>query len=149
MHSNPDITSFRYLGLTSFEAWGFLVRSAYFLEMEDRRNDATSSSGSIKQVIWKRLWGAHVPAKVKLFGRREIHDGIAPCKNMFKRGMAGDRRYLMCGEGLENTLHTLMTCPDVKRMWRQLPLRVNVEDGDGAFLKDWCAKMSNIIPEEH
>lgn len=88
----------------------FLVRSAYYIAIEEKKRKRASSSGNDYQLVWKNLWEAQVPTKMKLFGWRALQEGIATSDNLAKRGIEGDRQCPMCGEVAESTMHMLLEC---------------------------------------
>lgn len=85
----------------------FTVRSAYYVALNgDRQAEPTASTRPWQQV-WSKIWGACVPAKVKMFGWKAARNGIAVKANLVKRGMGVDKECPRCGEGAETTEHML------------------------------------------
>ena len=51
----------------------FSVRSAYYLELHESKIGRASTSIDPRKKVWKTLWSANVPEKIKHFGWRVLH----------------------------------------------------------------------------
>lgn len=127
----------------------FTVKSAYYLELEGRKKTVASSSGSVSSTLWKRVWKSILPSKVKLFGWRAIHGGLATRENLMKWGMEGKIRCPMCGEASESIMHTFLDCEEAKRLWKLSPLRLESNDHRWGSFREWCIDKAKIITDEH
>lgn len=125
------------------------MRSAYYLELDEQKRNVASTSEHTCRKLWKCLWATHIPQKVKMFWWRALQDGITTRETMFKRGIDGDRRCPMCGEGNETIMHTLPESIDVQRTWKQSPLRLEIMDGNDVSLTDWCLSNMLVITDAH
>lgn len=92
----------------------FTLRSAYYIAMKEKNDTTASSSSGMKGTIWGKLWHSQVPAKIKMFGWRAMHNGLAVKGNLVVRGLGNDRRCPVCGEAEETIMHTLVLYDEVK-----------------------------------
>ncbi|XP_010684219.1 putative ribonuclease H protein At1g65750 [Beta vulgaris subsp. vulgaris] len=127
---------------------GFTVKSAYYQAMEAKKTQATSTSKSVGGSIWKRLWHSSLPTKIKNFGWRVLHNGIAVKANLLYRGMGEDRRCPVCGEGDETIKHALTLCRDARSIWRLSPLRMEIQEMEDENVSQWCEKLAATIVQE-
>lgn len=124
------------------------VRSAYHITLKDRLDAAASSSSVTTGSIWSRLWQSKIPPKVKLFGWRALHNGLAVKKNMVMRGLGDDKRCPLCGEAEESMIHMMVLCAEAKVIWRMSPLRMEVEELRGVPFREWCERKAWPPKEE-
>ena len=126
----------------------FSVRSAYFVELERRKNEHASSSRSREHSVWKELWHTKVPAKVRNFGWKALHQGLPMRAELAKRGCEIDKMCPLCGEQEETVKHIMMSCPDTQTIWRLSPLRlIPNADGEGSFT-EWVAELLVKVKDE-
>ncbi|KAL2895371.1 hypothetical protein RDABS01_011280 [Bienertia sinuspersici] len=116
---------------------GFTVRSAYFLELERKKEAGTSSTSTSNKGASKTLWKALVPPKVKMFGWRVLHGGVQVRKKLKLRGMELDERCPMCGDSEESILHMLFRCNEAEVRRRYLPLRLEFHPDKFSCIKGW------------
>ena len=115
----------------------FTVRSAYFVELQSASREKASASGKPNNTVWKQLWDANVPPKVKMFGWRLLRNGLPVNSNLARRGMDVSRVCQRCGGGDETLEHMMMHCVESSRVWYFSPLRLEPpEVGRGTF-RDW------------
>lgn len=125
----------------------FAVRSAYYIDIQAKRRDRASTSMSNNLGIWKRLWNAEVPEKIKNFGWRALHNGLPVRGNLGKRGTNVDDSCPLCGEEHETITHTLLMCSEVRQMWRCSPLRIEINDVVSHSLMDWVMAKEKVIKD--
>ena len=118
----------------------FSVRSAYYLELEENKKARASSSTDPRKTIWEKLWAAQVPTKIKQFGWRALHQGIAVGEALRKRGCIVENVCPMCGELNEIVNHALLTCPEVNNIWKSSPLRLEVGSLEVHSFMDWVIR---------
>jgi hypothetical protein len=72
----------------------FSVRSAYKLAYNLKNNvqgqPGTSTTGDNNRTLWKLIWNAPVPNKVKKIGWRTSCDNLATKRNKFRRKLETD-----------------------------------------------------------
>lgn len=123
------------------------VRSAYHLELTRTKGAASSSSPKDVEELWKKVWGAKVPEKVKNLVWRALREGLPTMANMKKRGMQVDCVCPRCGEGAETTVHTLLLCREARTLWRMSPARLEVGEWNNNMM-EWCLEMTPKCKEE-
>lgn len=126
----------------------FSTRSAYFLELNATKQKNASSSDTSVRDVWTKLWRAKTPTKVKNFGWRALHSGIAVYANLKVRGYKCDQMCPLRGEAAKNTIHRLVTCPEAKWVWKASPLRIEVKPDLKCSFKEWCDHFANLIDDD-
>lgn len=119
----------------------FSVRSAYFLELNEKSSEKATSSEDRTKRVWKLLWKTKVRTKIRNFGWRALHQGLPMRENLYRRGCAVERVCLMCGDVPQTILHSLAFCHDVRQMWRASPLRFDVREKEDESLMDWVLNL--------
>lgn len=72
------------------------------------------------QNIYKQLWGAQVPEKMKVTCWKYIYNFLPTKDNQFRRRIGVDRMCPHYGSGLETILHVCRDCPVVQEVWHGL-----------------------------
>ena len=126
----------------------FTVRSAYYKEMESKQNNHASSSNQLRACVWKRLWQARVPPKIKNFGWKVLHNAIPVNKNLCTRGIEVDKWCSVCGSEEEDMSHALMRCLEAKMMWYTSPLRLEIRCDSQMDFKEWCIHLVSQYNEQ-
>lgn len=101
----------------------FSVRSAYRLAMSFGANSSlgSSSAGATgERSIWKKIWNAPVPQKVKVFAWRLARDGLATLCNRRKRKLEPRATCQICGTEEEDGFHADITCTRAKALRDEL-----------------------------
>lgn len=86
--------------------------------------------------------------KIKNFGWRALHNGLAVFANLKYRGCECDNLCLLCGEDEESTFHRLVTCPDSQWIWKTSPLRIEVPTTMRNDFKNWCETSAMLDMDE-
>lgn len=126
----------------------FTVRSAYRMLLTKEVTSRASSSTTRGRFDWNLIWDATVPPKIKHFASRAVREGLAVQGQLVKRGLGGEVRSKVCGEGVETVLHAQATCPDAQRIWRYTPVRVLVDDTKEGSFREWCVELQQIHKEK-
>lgn len=95
----------------------FTVKSAYYLEMQRRTGSVGGSDPDLKKSLWKRLWKAMLPQKVKKLMWRAVNNGLPTMDTLAKRGIDVDRICPRCGEEVETTTHLMLHCTESRLLW--------------------------------
>uniref|UniRef100_A0A2N9JBI5 CCHC-type domain-containing protein n=1 Tax=Fagus sylvatica TaxID=28930 RepID=A0A2N9JBI5_FAGSY len=106
----------------------YSVKSAYHLLMEAKqRNEAGESSNTSRERdLWKGIWEASVPQKIKLFIWKACK-GILPTKlNLFRKKVSNSFTCEFCDEEPESVEHVLVECQFAQEVWGLSPI-VNVQ----------------------
>lgn len=126
----------------------FSVRSAYFLELAERKRARATSSRETDNVVWCKLWQANLPTKIRIFAWKALHQGLPLRDNLRKRGWELDCRCPMCGETNETASHALISCTQAKRVWGLSPLRLTSPDDYGGTIMEWVTRVSRNVNED-
>uniref|UniRef100_A0A2N9IQD1 CCHC-type domain-containing protein n=1 Tax=Fagus sylvatica TaxID=28930 RepID=A0A2N9IQD1_FAGSY len=100
----------------------YSMHSGYKLLCKDARASQPESSRQWDpNPLWKRIWGARVPAKVKSFLWRACHDSLPIKSGLFKRQVTSTPICDLCRYQREDSLHALWVCPVVAQVWSLAP----------------------------
>jgi hypothetical protein len=92
----------------------FTVCSAYKLALQihqaDQRQVGSSMNPDGSRALYKEVWSAKVPPKVRIFAWMLLHDGLAMQCNRMKRMLMDDATCLVCGTEEETTFHAVVRC---------------------------------------
>ncbi|XP_057247591.1 uncharacterized protein LOC130589950 [Beta vulgaris subsp. vulgaris] len=117
----------------------FSVRSAYYVELAQRKTNKATASTDVTKQVWKKLWSALVPNKVRHFGWKALHNGLPMRDNLSRRGCVVDNICPMCGSDVETPFHALVLCPSAQVVWKISPLRLVFKEGMGTSIMEWVA----------
>jgi hypothetical protein len=96
----------------------FTVRSAYHMEMEQKRRESgMGSEQSRNSHLWKALWGLQVPNSTKAFLWRACRNILPTKDNLLRRGVVKEDRCILCENGSETLIHVLWECPTAVDVW--------------------------------
>uniref|UniRef100_A0A803N5D5 Reverse transcriptase zinc-binding domain-containing protein n=1 Tax=Chenopodium quinoa TaxID=63459 RepID=A0A803N5D5_CHEQI len=87
----------------------FTVRSAYHFELQRSKSNAGPSNIVPDVKLWRKIWEASVPPKVKSVTWRAVRGGLPVRAVLSTRGM---KIGLGCGEECETIMHMLAFCPE-------------------------------------
>uniref|UniRef100_A0A2N9GD20 RNase H type-1 domain-containing protein n=1 Tax=Fagus sylvatica TaxID=28930 RepID=A0A2N9GD20_FAGSY len=100
----------------------YTVRSGHKLLLRDVQGSQPESSRQWDpDPLWKRIWGARVPAKVKSFLWRACHDALPTNSGIFKRKVIPTPHCSLCRNQCEDSTHALWACPVVSQAWTVAP----------------------------
>lgn len=89
------------------------------MELSRRRcKQASTSNDHAVAQVWRNLWQAQVPTKIRHFGWKALHHGLRMREYIFRRGCDVERTCPMCEEENETILHALVLCPETKIVWK-------------------------------
>jgi hypothetical protein len=91
----------------------FLVRSGYHLLLQDCRASNPGVSSHEPDPLWKSIWAARVPAKVKTFLWRACHDSLPTKSDLYRRKVVPHPYCDNCSNQMEDELHALWSCSSV------------------------------------
>ena len=117
----------------------FCVRSAYHLEMDRRNGNVGGSSGNKEKQLWKQIWGARVPQRVKHLVWRAITNSLPTRQKLAERGLQIDPQCPRCGEERESVEHLMLKCGESSLIWRASPLRIDSEMERSTPISEWCS----------
>jgi ribonuclease HI len=92
----------------------YSVRSAYHLLCNGRENSQPGPSSSRDDRLWKEIWKAPVPNKIKNFMWRLAKNILPTRGNLLKKGITLDTSCPLCHNSEENVQHLFMQCNIMK-----------------------------------
>jgi ribonuclease HI len=92
----------------------YSVRSAYHLLCSDRESSIPGPSSSSDDKLWKEIWKAKIPNKIKNFMWRLAKNILPTRANLLKKGIHLDASCPLCHISDENAQHLFMQCNLVK-----------------------------------
>lgn len=96
----------------------FLVKSAYYLEMQERDSTQGEPSNQTNdKVFWRAIWGLNIKGVVKNFLWRACHNSLPSKLNLFKRKILTSSTCPTCNFEEESITHTLWECPVANKVW--------------------------------
>lgn len=102
----------------NFEKSGmFTVKSAYRLAFQLKHgSDRTESSSRPEggRRLWKNIWSAHVPSKVRVFAWKVVRNGLPTRANKHRRHLESQSDCELCGWAREDVFHAVVACPHAK-----------------------------------
>ncbi|KAI5351664.1 hypothetical protein L3X38_004555 [Prunus dulcis] len=109
----------------------FTVKSAYrvALRVTSGDEDESSSSNSDTSMLWRHIWNANVPTKLKIFAWRVAHDILPTKANLIKKGVDMQDMCMFCGDITESALHVLAMCPFAVATWNIFLLTRHAHQG--------------------
>jgi len=110
--------------------------------------DSNSVLGS-KSNVWKGIWSAQAPAKCKSVAWRACKEALPVKSLMVEKRILLDATCPCCGDGRETTVHALLQCEDVKRVWFASPLGLRVDSlSEVTSLVQWMEQCVSILDEK-
>ena len=70
--------------------------------------------------FWKGIWTLHVPNKVRHFIWRAYNNALPTMENLFRRQIVPNVLCNSCKDDLEDPLHIVWSCKEVKIIWSNL-----------------------------
>ena len=107
----------------------FSVKSAYHCQWTQKFDEGGSQAQRAdgRREIWKKLWKADVPGKIKIHGRRILHDHI-PCRAVLTGKHIGDDSSCpLCSSDQEDTKHMMFTCGRAQAVWQAMGIWREIE----------------------
>jgi hypothetical protein len=108
----------------NFEKSGlFSVRSAYRLAMREKYEMGVMGSSITpegERSVWKSIWRANVPSKVRVFAWKMVRNGLPTRLNKKYRHLEHESSCLLCGHPEEDCFHAVITCPHARALREEL-----------------------------
>lgn len=102
----------------------FSVKSAYHAIRNEARNQhaCPSSSMGIPKELWKLVWNAKVPQKIKLFLWKAIHNILPVQENIYRKRISRTKECPLCMKEPETVEHVFFRCDWTRPVWFGLHL---------------------------
>jgi hypothetical protein len=97
-------------------------------DIHDMGAVGSSSSREGERTIWKKLWRVPTPSKVKVQAWKIVKDGIPTRANRNYRHMDQGSMCELCGQGVEDCFHAVITCPHARALRYELRKKVSLPD---------------------
>jgi hypothetical protein len=72
------------------------------------------------RTLFKGIWAAQVPPKVRIFAWRLSQEGLATQYNRKQRKLTQHATCQVCGAGDETGYHAVVQCPKARALWQEL-----------------------------
>ncbi|KAL6125076.1 hypothetical protein ACLB2K_077584 [Fragaria x ananassa] len=90
-----------------------------------------------------------MPAKVKVFCWRLLHDAIPTRLALVKRHVqVQELECLLCGVELETSIHFIKECTVAKEFWRNGPLKEVIPSVPNSSLKEWVWTVMDALDKD-
>lgn len=105
----------------------YAVNSGYFVAKEDSTTTSAgpSSRTDSQALLWKHIWGALLPQKIKHFLWSVCHDAIAVRSNLSRRHIIRDATCPICKREDESVIHALLGCEWTRPVWFGSSLQID------------------------
>ncbi|KAL0416512.1 UNVERIFIED_CONTAM: hypothetical protein Slati_3483100 [Sesamum latifolium] len=110
-------------------SWG-----AHILSLGSR---ASSSVGRWDSRLWRVLWQANIPNKVKIFMWRAICNILPTASNLAKRMPLASVGCPLCALVDETPIHSLLYCSFARQVWALSGIQWSVIDSHIMSVEDW------------
>jgi hypothetical protein len=102
----------------------FSVRSAYRLALMEEHGETRGASSSThpdgSRPLYKTIWKAEVPPKVKIFAWKLAQDGLATNRNRKRHHLTGEATCQACGREEETVFHAMVQCTKARALRQEL-----------------------------
>jgi hypothetical protein len=90
----------------------------------------TGSSSSMEggRQLWKQVWKAEVPSKVRVFAWKVIRNGLPTRANKKHRHLDHECCCLLCGSPVEDCFHAVISCPHARSLRTELRRFLSLPD---------------------
>ncbi|CAI9111120.1 OLC1v1011261C1 [Oldenlandia corymbosa var. corymbosa] len=136
----------------AFEASGeYTVRSGYHQACKLRscyqaKPSTSTSSCHIPSLIWKKLWTADVPERIKLFLWRALSEACPTLQVLTRRGFSPAGLCVRCGLKEESISHMLLDCDHPRLIRRLSPMGFDFTSGTACSFADWFVHWMEQAP---
>ena len=104
----------------------FTVKSAYWIAMEMKEAEQEGTSGNaVQSQIWKTIWLAEVPNKIKNFVWQACQNILPTKSNLFRQHVLSSDACDQCGQSSETTSHVHLYCDFSRSVWESCNLLVD------------------------
>lgn len=97
----------------------FTVKSAYRLAMQLAEGAETMGSSTRPdgdRSLWRKLWSARVPSKVRVFAWKVVKNGLPTRANKHRIHLEPQMNCELYGHGCEDVFHAVIECPHARAL---------------------------------
>ncbi|XP_062021202.1 uncharacterized protein LOC133737713 [Rosa rugosa] len=125
----------------------FNVKSGYYVarKLETHTKAASSSAGvrSEANKVWKAVWRARVPPKVKSFVWRLLR-GILPTRDALRKKVRIENPCcLFCNKEVETDVHVFKKCVALECFWSACNVGFRPSTQPGTWVQTWISEVVN------
>ncbi|KOM34348.1 hypothetical protein LR48_Vigan02g049800 [Vigna angularis] len=80
-----------------------------------------------KSKVWRGIWYAEAPSRCKSVAWRACNEELLVKSLLVEKRILNDATCPSCGKAAETTVHALLQCEEIKRVWFASPLGLKVE----------------------
>lgn len=104
----------------------YSVRLAYHILYDERYKNLPGPSHIIYSNLWKEIWHASVPNRIRNFLWRLAKNSLPTRFNLSRKGVQVDLLCPLCFQAVERQEHLFMQCPLAALVWFSSPLGIHV-----------------------
>lgn len=129
----------------------FTTKSAYHIArtngVGNGNSPGASEIGSDIKLLWKALWRACVPGKVKLCVWLSCSKALPTRASLQQQKILTDAFCAFCNGGIETVEHALRDCPRSANIWFSSPLDFRVHEVGNLGWVDWLVRLTSLARE--
>ncbi|KAM1519978.1 hypothetical protein ACFX1Z_022720 [Malus domestica] len=130
----------------------FMTKSTYFVARtcSDICGDVPVGSEMLVEIkfLWKALWRAKVPGKIKICIWMGCLNALLTKVNLKLKKVVLDDYCVICGTVPETIEHIMLQCPHARATWFASSLGLHPMQQGDVGLQDWVAKMAFMMFRE-
>ncbi|XP_050144117.1 uncharacterized protein LOC126619746 [Malus sylvestris] len=130
----------------------FTTKSAYFLARPCQGIGGDEPTRSMVNVstkfLWKALWQAKVPGRVKICVWHGYMNELPSKVNLKNRRILTKATCGFCDQEEETIEHALLTCPRAASVWFGSPLGLRSFNGSDEGFGEWLEQMAHKVSKE-
>lgn len=109
---------------------------------------ASEGPSSTNSCLWKKIWGAQVLPRVKVFASRAMLEALPTRAGLSRRVASVDLVCGVCGATEEVGLHALRWCGLARGVWRKSGLQCSVPRGCSRVIDWWDACFTHLDDDD-
>ncbi|KAL0373090.1 UNVERIFIED_CONTAM: hypothetical protein Scaly_0990600 [Sesamum calycinum] len=125
----------------------FSVRSAYHVALSLAHQPLPSSS-NLASPVWKTIWKANVPSKIRVFIRKVAHNALPAGRNLLQKLRFEPLACPLCCSEDEDVEHVFLRCPFARQVWALSHIPWALISGFSADSCGWVEHLAKSLPTE-
>ncbi|KAL0296126.1 UNVERIFIED_CONTAM: hypothetical protein Sradi_6664700 [Sesamum radiatum] len=125
----------------------FSVRSAYHVALSLAHQPLPSSS-NLASPVWKTIWKANVPSKIRVFIRKVAHNALPTDRNLLQKLRFEPLAFPLCCSEDEDVEHVFLRCPFARQVWALSHIPWALISGFSADSCGWVEHLAKSLPTE-
>jgi len=99
-----------------------------------------------KSKVWRGIWYAEAPSRCKSVAWRACNEELLVKSLLVEKRILNDATCPCCGKAEETTVHALLQCEEVKRIWFASPLGLKV--GEVKKMSQFVEQFAHVLDEK-